>query len=128
MAAHGQYQQALAVLNGLGRDTRHLYEVELLRGALYSHLGMHERAVDELLLAIQTVRSEKRLSKAEANYLVAYAVQYWRHSAWQIGLRDVPRDSEDVLNIESPILAVDVPVHLRKKFPLKVAIRDVKIV
>jgi hypothetical protein len=67
MAARGEYEKALNVLNRLGQDTRHLYGARLLRGALYSHLAMHERAVIELASAAQTVKADKRFSKAESN-------------------------------------------------------------
>jgi len=127
MAARGEYEEALNILNGLGQDTRHLYEVELLRGALYSHLGMHERAAGELVLAAETIKADKRLSKAEANYLVAYAVQYWKYSAWQIGLHEVTKDTEGALMVKSPVDAASVPAHLRRKFPLKVPIAGVEI-
>jgi hypothetical protein len=70
MAARGEYEKALNVLNRLGQDTRHLYGARLLRGALYSHLAMHERAVIELASAAQTIKADKRFSKAESNYLV----------------------------------------------------------
>jgi hypothetical protein len=127
MAARGEYEKALNVLNRLGQHTRHLYRARLLRGALYSHLAMHERAVIELASAAQTIKADKRFSKAESNYLVAYAVQYWRHSAWEIGLHEMTKETEDAPRVEAPIDMANVPAHLRRKFPLKVPLAGIEI-
>ncbi len=95
---------------------------------MYSCLGVHERAVDELALAAQTVRATRRLSRAETNYLVAYAVQYWRHSASKIGLHHVTKEVADALEIQGPIEANLIPAHLRTKFPLRVEIVGVEVI
>jgi hypothetical protein len=115
-AAQNRNDEALRALGGLGEDAKKLYDVKLLKGALYSLLNMHDQAVDELASAAQQIKASRRFSKAEANYLVAYAIQYWEHSADQIGLSKVSKQIADVLDVEGPIELSRIPAHLRRKF------------
>jgi hypothetical protein len=69
-AAQNRNDEALRALGGLGEDAKKLYDVKLLKGALYSLLNMHDQAVDELASAAQQIKASRRFSKAEANYLV----------------------------------------------------------
>jgi len=117
-AGHRRYDEALRILDSLGYDGNRLYDTKLLRGALYSLLGKHDLAVAELLSAAQQIKRSNRLSKAEANYLVAYAVQYWEASAEQIGLHSVTKETAESLKVDNPIEANKVPRYLRQRFPL----------
>jgi hypothetical protein len=78
-------------------------------------------------LAARIVRADKRLSRAEANYLVAYAVQYWEHSAGTIGLRLVTREVIDALRVDSPIVLNLIRAHIRRNFPLKGEFKGIEI-
>lgn len=85
-AARGDSENAMRKLLRLGDFTSATFEVRLLKGALHSHIANHQAAADELLAAARAVRADTRLSRAEMNYLVAYAFQYWAYSAHQVGL------------------------------------------
>src|SRR6266550_1425103 len=118
-AAQNRNEDALKTLESLGEKAEKLYEARLLKGALYSLLDMHELAIEELVSAAQTIKADKRFSSAEANYLVAYAIQYWEHSADQIGMSKVSKSVADALHVEGPIVLSRVSAHLRRKFPLR---------
>ena len=79
---------------------------------------MHDIAVAELLSAARFVKADRRLSKDEANYLVAYIVQYWEYSAEKIGLHLVTKDEASALHVDSPIVLSGIPPRIRRKFPL----------
>jgi len=127
-AAQNRNREALNILEGLGERAKRSSEVKLLRGALYSLLGMHERAVDELASAAQKVKADERLSQAEANYLTAYAVQYWERSADQISMTKVSKSVADALHVEGPIILSRVPAHLRRQFPLRAKFTGIEVV
>jgi hypothetical protein len=117
-AAHGAHSEALGVIDSLGERAKRLYDVRLLKGALLCQVGMHDQAIDELTAAVKSVKLSKKLSKAEANYLTAYAMQYWERSAEEVGLRHISKEMVDLLSVEDPIEVPRVAAHLRRKFPL----------
>lgn len=127
-AGHGRYDDALRTLDSLGHDGNRLYDAKLLRGALYSLLGKHDLAVAELLSAAQQIKRSNRLSKAEENYLIAYAVQYWEASAEQIGLHRVTKETIESLKVNNPIEANRVPRYLRQRFPLTVPFVGIDVI
>jgi hypothetical protein len=127
-AAHGRFDEALRTLDSLGEDGNRLYDARLLRGALYSLLGMHGLAVAELLAAAQQIKRSSRLSKVEVNYLVAYAVQYWEASAEQIGFHRVTKEAAQTLKVDNPVEANRVPRHLRQRFPLTTRFVGVEVI
>jgi hypothetical protein len=127
-AGHGRYDDALRTLDSLGPDGNRLHDAKFLRGALYSLLGKHDLAVAELLSAAQQIKRSNRLSKAEANYLVAYAVQYWETSAEQIGLHAVTKETAESLWVDNPIEGNRIPRYLRQRFPLTVPFVGVDVI
>jgi len=124
--SRGEYREALAILDKLGRHAATFYEVYLIRGAIYTSLGMHDAAMPPLLDGARAVRADGRLSKAEVDYLIAYAIQYWQYSADQSGVRIVPQDVVDTLTLDSPINVDVIPDRLRRNFPLNVDLADIE--
>jgi hypothetical protein len=125
-ASRKERKEALAILDKLGRHASANYDVYLLRGAIYTGLGMHEAAMPQLLSGARAVRANGRFSKAEVNYLIAYAIQYWQYSADQSGVRIVPQDVVDTLTLDGPIDVNVIPDRLRKSFPLNVELADIE--
>jgi hypothetical protein len=121
LAAHKRYSEALELLDRVvGGGFRYDHEVRLLRGALYCLLDRHDDALDELVLAARLVKADKLLAKAEANYLILYAIQYFEYSLDQLGTTRVRGEVNDALSIEPPVRIADVPRRLRRNFPLRV--------
>lgn len=85
-------------------------------------------AIDELVSAAQQIKASKRLSAPEANYLVAYAIQYWELSAEQIGLHMVTTEVRDALHVEGPIVLSRVPRHLKRSFPLTAKFTGIEVI
>lgn len=125
-AGRGNIDQAMRELSRVGEFTSKTFEVRLLKGALYSHMKNHLAATDELLAAVRAVKADSRVGAADANYLIAYAFQYWAYSAHEIGLQPAD-EAKSILKVQSPVETNSVSSHLRTKFPLKVPLQGIVV-
>ena len=127
-ASRGKRHEALAILDKLGRQMSQNYSVHLLRGVIYSNLGMHDAAMSHLEAGARAVRGKgRRFNKAELDYMIAFAIQFWQYSAVHAGIRYVPANIVDILRIEEPLKLDQVPKHLKRNFPLNVPLGELEV-